>query len=50
MIERAPTVGAADVGFDQEAFITLHDWGGEWAGGGDGSMNPVYEVSTIMDG
>jgi FtsP/CotA-like multicopper oxidase with cupredoxin domain len=50
MIEPAAGAGVgpgASTGFDQEAFVTLHDWGGEWAGGGDGSMNPVYEVSTI---
>jgi FtsP/CotA-like multicopper oxidase with cupredoxin domain len=33
--------------YDQEYFVALHDWDGEMAGGGDGSMNPVYRFSTI---
>jgi FtsP/CotA-like multicopper oxidase with cupredoxin domain len=47
MIE--PSVGTVGggVAFDQESFLTLHDWGGQWMGGGDGSMQPGYEVSTI---
>jgi FtsP/CotA-like multicopper oxidase with cupredoxin domain len=34
-------------GYDREVFLALHDWGGHFEGGGDGSMNPVYDVSTI---
>jgi FtsP/CotA-like multicopper oxidase with cupredoxin domain len=33
--------------YDREVFLALHDWGGRMFGGGDGSMNPVYDVSTI---
>jgi FtsP/CotA-like multicopper oxidase with cupredoxin domain len=33
--------------YDREVFIGLHDWGGHFEGGGDGFMNPVYDVSTI---
>jgi FtsP/CotA-like multicopper oxidase with cupredoxin domain len=33
--------------YDREVFLALHDWGGRFEGGGDGSMNPVYDVSTI---
>jgi FtsP/CotA-like multicopper oxidase with cupredoxin domain len=33
--------------YDQEVFLALHDWGGHFEGGGDGYMNPVYDVSTI---
>jgi FtsP/CotA-like multicopper oxidase with cupredoxin domain len=33
--------------FDRELFLALHDWGGHFEGGGDGFMNPVYDVSTI---
>ena len=43
MIEPAQNAGA----YDREFFLALHDWGGRMMGGGDGSMNPVYEVSTI---
>ncbi len=33
--------------YDQEFFLALHDWDGSLAGKEDGSMDPVYEVSTI---
>jgi FtsP/CotA-like multicopper oxidase with cupredoxin domain len=33
--------------YDRELFIGLHDWGGHLVGGDDGSMNPVYDTSTI---
>ena len=33
--------------YDQEIFLALHDWDGELLSSGDGSMDPVYEVSTI---
>src|SRR5882757_2221575 len=33
--------------YDQEIFLALHDWNGHMMGGGDGSMNPEYDVSTI---
>lgn len=33
--------------YDQEIFLALHDWNGELAASGDGSMNPTYEISTI---
>jgi len=33
--------------YDQEIFLSLHDWNGHMMGGGDGSMNPEYDVSTI---
>jgi FtsP/CotA-like multicopper oxidase with cupredoxin domain len=35
------------VAHDREFFLALHDWEGSLLGGDDGSMNPVYEVSTI---
>jgi FtsP/CotA-like multicopper oxidase with cupredoxin domain len=33
--------------YDREVFLALHDWSGRFMGGDDGSMSPVYEVSTI---
>jgi FtsP/CotA-like multicopper oxidase with cupredoxin domain len=33
--------------YDQEVFLALHDWDGTLAGSDDGSMSPVYNVSTI---
>jgi FtsP/CotA-like multicopper oxidase with cupredoxin domain len=33
--------------YDQEFFLALHDWVGQLMGADDGSMNPVYDVSTI---
>ena len=33
--------------FDQEIFLALHDWKGQFVGGDDGYMNPVYDVTTI---
>ena len=33
--------------YDREVFLGLHDWGGHFMGSDDGSMNPVYDVSTI---
>ena len=43
MVEPKESAGA----HDREVFLALHDWGGRMVGGGDGSMNPEYEVSTI---
>jgi FtsP/CotA-like multicopper oxidase with cupredoxin domain len=34
-------------GYDQEIFLALHDWAGEMAANGDGSMNPEYQFSAI---
>ena len=34
-------------GYDQEIFLALHDWDGEMAANGDGSMNPEYKFSAI---
>jgi FtsP/CotA-like multicopper oxidase with cupredoxin domain len=33
--------------YAREVFLGLHDWGGHLTGSDDGSMNPVYDVSTI---
>ena len=33
--------------YDREIFLGLHDWEGRLAGSDDGSMSPVYEVSTV---
>jgi FtsP/CotA-like multicopper oxidase with cupredoxin domain len=33
--------------YDQEFFLALHDWDGNLFGNADGSMDPIYEVSTI---
>ena len=33
--------------YDQEFFITLHDWGGYLSGSEDGAMNPAYRYSSI---
>lgn len=33
--------------YDQEFFVALHDWDGMLVGSDDGSMSPVYNVSTI---
>ena len=39
---------AGDPGrFDQEVFLGLHDWEGRDMSSDDGSMNPIYDVSTI---
>jgi FtsP/CotA-like multicopper oxidase with cupredoxin domain len=43
MIEPSENAG----NYDREVFIGLHDWGGHLTGSDDGSMNPVYDVSTI---
>jgi FtsP/CotA-like multicopper oxidase with cupredoxin domain len=43
MIE--PRENAGD--YDREIFLALHDWSGHFVGSDDGSMNPVYDVSTI---
>lgn len=33
--------------YDEEFFLTLHDWDGTFVGSDDGSMSAVYNVSTI---
>jgi len=33
--------------YDQEIFLTLHDWNAYLAGGGDSSMDAAYDYSTI---
>jgi FtsP/CotA-like multicopper oxidase with cupredoxin domain len=33
--------------YDREVFLALHDWEGHFEGGDDGSMSPMYDVSTI---
>jgi FtsP/CotA-like multicopper oxidase with cupredoxin domain len=33
--------------YDQEIFLALHDWDGALQASADGSMDPVYNVSTI---
>jgi FtsP/CotA-like multicopper oxidase with cupredoxin domain len=33
--------------YDQEFFLALHDWDGELLASADGSMDPVYNFSTI---
>ena len=33
--------------YDQEIFLALHDWDGDMAANGDGSMNPAYQFSAI---
>jgi FtsP/CotA-like multicopper oxidase with cupredoxin domain len=33
--------------YDQELFVTLHDWDPYLTGNEDGAMNPTYRVSTI---
>lgn len=33
--------------FDQEVFLTLHDWNGYMSGGGDASMEVAYDYATI---
>jgi FtsP/CotA-like multicopper oxidase with cupredoxin domain len=33
--------------YDQELFLALHDWNANLIGNEDGSMDPVYDVSTI---
>lgn len=35
--------------FDQEIFLTLHDWNAYMGGGGDSSMDAFYDYSTIND-
>jgi FtsP/CotA-like multicopper oxidase with cupredoxin domain len=43
MVEPKESAGA----YDQEFFLGLHDWNGFLQGSDDGSMNPIYDVSTI---
>ena len=43
MIDRRDDPGL----YDQEAFLVLHDMGGQLLASDDGSMNPIYDVSTI---
>ena len=33
--------------FDKEVFLTLHDWNGYMGGGGDSTMDVLYDYSTI---
>jgi FtsP/CotA-like multicopper oxidase with cupredoxin domain len=33
--------------FDQELFLTLHDWHGYMGGGGDSTMDVLYDYATI---
>ncbi len=33
--------------YDREVFLGLHDWRGQLTSNNDGSMNPVYDVTTI---
>jgi hypothetical protein len=33
--------------YDQEVFLGLHDWNGQFLSGDDGYMNPVCDVATI---
>ncbi|SNS81863.1 Multicopper oxidase with three cupredoxin domains (includes cell division protein FtsP and spore coat protein CotA) [Granulicella rosea] len=33
--------------YDREVFLALHDWRGQFLGGDDGYMSPVYDVTTI---
>ncbi len=33
--------------YDREIFLGLHDWRGQMLASDDGSMNPVYDVTTI---
>ncbi len=35
--------------YDQEIFLTLHDWNAYMGGGGDASMDVFYDYSTIND-
>jgi len=35
--------------FDQELFLTLHDWNAFMGGGGDASMDALYDYATIND-
>ncbi|WP_263357614.1 multicopper oxidase family protein [Acidicapsa ligni] len=35
--------------YDQEIFLTLHDWKGYMGGGSDASMDVVYDYATIND-
>jgi FtsP/CotA-like multicopper oxidase with cupredoxin domain len=35
--------------YDQEVFMTLHDWNAYLVAGGDASMDAAYEYSTIND-
>ncbi len=35
--------------YDQEIFLTLHDWNAYMGGGGDATMDAVYDYATIND-
>ena len=47
MIEPASSSQPSQPAYDREVFIALHDWGAREMTSDDGSMMPVYEVSTI---
>jgi FtsP/CotA-like multicopper oxidase with cupredoxin domain len=48
MIEPHSNPAAANpTRYDQEIFLALHDWDGDMAANGDGSMNPAYQFSAI---
>ncbi len=44
-IEPKQALGA----YDKEIFLTLHDWNAYMGGGGDASMDALYDYSTIND-
>ncbi len=46
MIDPGP-VDTLRPAFDREVFFALHDWEGQMLASDDGSMMPMYEVSTI---
>jgi FtsP/CotA-like multicopper oxidase with cupredoxin domain len=43
LVEARDDAGA----YDQEFFLSLHDWNGRLLGSDDGAMNPTYAVATI---
>jgi FtsP/CotA-like multicopper oxidase with cupredoxin domain len=42
-----PGIAPTPTPYDREIFLALHDWGGRNMASDDGSMMPVYDVSTI---
>lgn len=44
-VEPASHLGA----YDQEIFLTLHDWNAYMGGGGDSTMDALYDYATVND-
>lgn len=46
-VEPASSTGAHSASYDHELFLTLHDWNAYMGGGGDSTMDALYDYATI---